>query len=245
MRLSWKWRAIAIAISTAAGIVYLSLSAFKKDSIQNQVSQAVEQEETARVPASFAEVKTEQLQVAEASGVQEQVKSVTSSLPKPEIIKDFKVLQAKVFRNKQDEKKWKQLISDTKYIQQIGLYLQDLPNLDQQEFKANQNGIIDLLVEALRAGDSAAAEQAILDVIKDAQVEDAKLAQNTRELLAGVKAELLYQSSSIKPQLAAQFDTILPGPVSQKIWKNVQQQQADNLALSEAEIQDRIAKKNQ
>lgn len=246
MRLSRKSRAVAMVTTVAVGIVYLSLSAFKKDTLQNQIGQ-VEKEEVVRTPASSPAVKAQQGAPIskEASTSQDPVKSNAASLPKPEMIKDFKFLQAKVFRNEEDEKKWKKLISDTKYIQQLSLYLKNLPNLDPQEFKANQNGVIDLLIEALRAGDTASAEQAILEVIKDAQVEDAQLAQNTRELLAGVKAELLYQSSSLKPQLAAQFDSILPGPVSQKIWKNVQQQQSDNLALSEAEIQDRIAKKNQ
>jgi hypothetical protein len=249
MRLSWKWRLVPIAV---LGIVYLSLTAFKKDPEQNKNlnESVVVVQQTARVPASEEAVKptagqalnNEKSAIATAS-TEPTVSQI--SVPKPEILKNFKALQVKVFRNKEDEKKWKKLISDSKYISELSAYLKDLPKLDPQEFKNNQNAVIDLLVEALRGGDSAAAEQAILDVIKDAQVEDEKLAQSSRELLAGVKAELLYQSSSIKPKLAGQFESLLPGPVSQKIWKNVQQQQADNLALSEAELQERIARRNQ
>lgn len=247
---SWKKRLFPISIAAVVGIVYLSLCTFKDDVVVEKKS--ADDTETWRIPASQEVAKIEKATAlvkdnfARTSSVvstTEEARAIT--VPSPEILKSFKDLQVKIFRNQEDEKKWKKLISDSKYILELSVYLKNLPKLDPKEFKDNQNAVLDLLVEALRGGDTVAAEQAILDVIKDAQIEDANVAQNSREFLAGVKAELLYQSSSVKPQLAGQFESLLPGPVSQKIWKNVQQQQADNLAISEAELQERVARRSQ
>ncbi len=241
IKINWKWRIIPIVV---VGIVYLSLTAFKKNTIIDKVTSKPTRKafETSRVPATNEELKLKQVPTEAEVAYQVAAERVTAmKIPQPDRLKDFRTLQAKVFRTKEDEKKWKKLISDSNLILEISTYLKNLPKADQQEFKDSQNAVLDLLVEALRGG-STVAEQAIFDVIKDSQVEDESLAQNYRELLAGVKAELLYQGSSVKPQLASQFQNLLPGPVSQKIWKNVQQQQADNLALSQAELQERLTK---
>lgn len=166
------------------------------------------------------------------------------TLPQPEILQQFKTIQAKIFKSDEEQKNLKQMMTDSTYIRQLGDYLRDIQSVNKEEFKANQNTVIDFLVEALNSGEVHAAEQAILDVIKDTQVEDEKLSMNTRELLGGVKADLLYQSSAIRPEFAEQFARILPGPVSQKIWENVKRQQEENLALSEIELQARQNKKS-
>ncbi len=53
-----------------------------------------------------------------------------------------------------------------------------------------------------------------------------------RRALAGIKAEIMYQLSSERPGEAAQLQASLPGPVSERIWNNVQYQQENNLAES-------------
>ena len=158
MRLSWKWRVVPIAV---VGIVYLSLTAFKKEAIENRASESTQvkdADETSRVPASAATEEVAKGAEAQVSAQEDVTTSVvvdqqTISVPKPEALKSFKTIQAKVFRNKEDERKWKKLISDSKYILELSAYLKELPKLDPQEFKENQNAVIDLLVEALRGGD--------------------------------------------------------------------------------------------
>lgn len=239
MRISWEWRILSVVVG---GILYFSLTGLKKDSSVQLNSSKYEPQ---RIPAAVQGVETlkDAKSINEESIVKKEM-APASVLPQSERIQKFKVIQAKVFKSKDDQANLKKMLLDSKYLFELGLYLKTLQNIEGEDFKDNQNAVMDLLVEALKAGDSQVAEQAILGIIKDPQVEDEKIPLKSRELLAGVKAELLYQSSSIKPALSEQFEKVLPGPVSQKIWKNVQQQQADNLALSSYEMQTRMAHKN-
>lgn len=235
--------AVGLGVAAVSGLVIWSLTAKTKIDASAPAQAQTDQEISQEPQRTIAAVPSV------SAPAQQQPENLLPSIaqgefPQPEVIQKFKVIQAKVFRSADDEKQWKIMISDSRHLLQLGQYLKDLKSIDSEDFKANQNAAIDLLIAALKGGDAATAEQAILEVIKDAQVEDDKLAQSSRDLLGGIKAELLYESSSIKPELAEQLEKILPGPVSQKIWKNVQQQQADNLALSEADLQERIARKS-
>lgn len=230
------------------GLSYWAFTAFRKENnivaVTNSENETQQREIAAVQSVSSAGVDKPQSLVTNNSVTI--VKPIqVGILPQPEVIQKFKVIQAKVFKTDEDQRHLKAMISDSVYLLQLGGYLRDLQSVHKSEFKENQNAVIDLLLEALKNGDAQSAQQAILDVIQDSQVEDEKLALNTRELLGGVKAELLYQSSSIKPELSQQIERVLPGPISQKIWKNVQEQQADNLALSETELQARSAPSNQ
>lgn len=234
----------AVIVVGGASVIGWSLLRNKSEihSVQTNVN------ESQRTPAAVqfknpVEVTAQKAQETQAAAKAEVKPIEKGQLPQPEVMEKFKVIHAKVFKNDEDQKNLKIMLMDSKYILQLGEYLRDLQSVGKDEFKSNQNAVVDLLIEALKSGDSRSAEQAILDVVKDAQVEDTKLALNTRELLGGVKAELLYQSTSIKPELAEQFSRVLPGPASEKIWLNVQQQQADNLAVSESELQTRQSQK--
>lgn len=179
--------------------------------------------------------------VTKKKSVFEEEAADTGEIPEPELIRKFKSMQAKVFKDESDKAYLKRLLSDSKYLQQLSNYLRDAQSIQNPSFRENQNLAIDFILEALNADASASAEQAIFDVIQDSQVEDVQLKLNLREMLAGVKADLLYQASAVKPELIPQIEQVLPGPVSQKIWKNVQKQHAENLASSEIEKQARVA----
>ena len=97
---------------------------------------------------------------------------------------------------------------------------------------SEQDVAVDILLDALKDGDSRAAEEALREVVKDEQVEDGTLSGGVREQLAGVKAEVLYQWSAMVPSGASELARLLPGPVSQKIWQNVLNMQSQNLAES-------------
>lgn len=235
-------------------VVGASLIWWAQQSSKNEISNLFQAEVTepqrnpAAVPFQSPDLvetsKKPVLPTVEENSVQPPVAVAPGALPQPEVLQQFKVIQSKIFKSDEEQRSLKQMMMNSRYIQQLGEYLRDIQSVNKEEFKANQNVAIDFLIEALHSGEAGSAEQAILDVIKDSQVEDEKIPMNARELLGGVKADLLYQASSIRPALAEQFSRLLPGPVSQKIWENVQRQQEENLALSEKELHERQNKKS-
>ena len=97
-----------------------------------------------------------------------------------------------------------------------------------------QNAAIDMLLDALKSGDSEVAVDVLRSVVTDGQVEDESIDRSTRENLAGIKAEVLFQWSALKPAQASELASLLPGPISQKIWQNVVDAQQSNLNESAA-----------
>jgi hypothetical protein len=95
-----------------------------------------------------------------------------------------------------------------------------------QQMEKDQDSAVDFLLAALKDGDKTFAETTIINIIKDGQVEDGALAMDQREMLAGLKGELLFHGSSISPQGFQNITSVLPGPVSLRIWQNVQARQS-------------------
>jgi hypothetical protein len=142
----------------------------------------------------------------------------------------FKILKQKVFLTEEEKEQRKQFVQDR-------TLLENLKNLFKyptvyQDLEAQQNVAVDLLLEAVKSGDAETARRVLKEVIADATIENNQLSQEQRQNLAGVKAEVLYQWSSLEPDRAREMQQSLPGPVSQKIWKNVVTQQDLNRAES-------------
>ena len=135
-----------------------------------------------------------------------------------------------------EKKEYKNIISNRHFLLAAQNRLQDINFLKSTQFSLEQGLIVDALLAALADGDQQTAQQVITDVIKDGQVEDSNLPMQVRQRLAGVKAELLYQATSLQPERFVGIETQLPGPVSQKIWINVQSNQQRNLAESSEEF---------
>ncbi len=95
-----------------------------------------------------------------------------------------------------------------------------------------QNAALDFLFEALKGENKAAAVEILKSVVADASIENSTEDMDVRKSLAGVKAEVLFNWSSLDPDANPMIDSSLPGPVSEKIWANVQKQQSNNLAES-------------
>jgi len=141
-------------------------------------------------------------------------------------------LQAKVFLSAEEEREKQELLHHGGLMRALGRRLREATR--SQQAMVEQDAAIDLLVEALKAGDSGVASEVLRDVVQDRQVEDSALDRASREQLAGLKAEVLYQWSAINPQMSSNLQAWLPGPVSQKIWSNVLRMQQSNQAESEA-----------
>ncbi|MFS4460786.1 hypothetical protein [Bdellovibrio sp. HCB2-146] len=94
-----------------------------------------------------------------------------------------------------------------------------------------QNAALDLLFAALQSDSRDVAVGVLKDVVASAGVENETLPQAQREQLAGVKAEVLMALSA-DPKFQDDLKSLFPGPVTGKIWQNVQERQDSNLAES-------------
>jgi hypothetical protein len=117
--------------------------------------------------------------------------------------------------------------------------------MSDPQFEAAENAALDLLLESFQRGDRATSLEVIQSLIQDQQVENGQLPQSIRETLAGIKGELLYNAVALAPQEFKSTVQNLPGPVSQRIWQNVQEKHRQNLAESQLEAQEHASKASQ
>jgi hypothetical protein len=146
----------------------------------------------------------------------------------------FASLKNKVFLTEQETDERARMLRDTSLLRALGLRLTETSLTTT--VMASQDLAVDLLVEALKAGDAVMASEVAKIVIEDAQVENSSLERSVREHLAGIKAEVLYHWAAYLPDEAARVERSLPGPVSQKIWANVAREHASNHAESTEEL---------
>jgi hypothetical protein len=160
-------------------------------------------------------------------------------------LKAFQALQSKSVMTPKEEEDRLKMLQDGDLISKLSAALRSRVAQQDPQFEENQNISIDLLVEALKGGNEQAAIDAIWEQIRDGQVEDANVPLKQREVLGGIKGELLYHATALRPDAFQDIEIDLPGPASQKIWKNVQGQHQINLDSSQAEIEERERKLNQ
>lgn len=145
-------------------------------------------------------------------------------------LSEFKILKQKVFLTEEEKQLRQNFLKNRALLENLkGLF--KYPTAFQ-DLESQQNVAVDLLLEAIKSGDAETARSVLRELIADPTIEDKQLSPVQRQNLAGVKAEVLYQWSSLEPDRAGEMQKVLPGPVSQKIWKNVLTQQDLNRAES-------------
>ncbi len=226
-----KRRLLLIATFVLGGLAYLALHADKKNGNEVKVKNVGVQD-------FKPEVTTVQTQAVIAKKVQQNQDQAQNILPF-EKLKQFKLIQAKVFKSDTETEILKNFVSDPVVIRDLTQYLLSPAQIKQSNFRENQNAAIDLILESLKSSNPQSAVEAILEVAKDSQVENNLIESSVRQSLAGTKAELLYQGSALRPDLFTSVEALLPGPVSQKIWKNIQHKQFENASESESEKKSR------
>ncbi len=159
-----------------------------------------------------------------------EAKFKAKTLPHTQELERYATLRSKVFLDETEESQKEQLLRNPAVLRSLGQRL--LRSASDDAAALEQNNAIEMLLDALRSGDGPVATEVLKAVVEDGQVENADLDLASRENLAGIKAEVLYQWSAIRPVQSAQLVTWLPGPVSQRIWTNVVNLQASNLAES-------------
>ncbi|MFZ3231203.1 MAG: hypothetical protein WA160_13430 [Pseudobdellovibrio sp.] len=94
----------------------------------------------------------------------------------------------------------------------------------------NQKNIaLDLLIEASIDTNSAEATAALFSIIEDKQIEDESLPLPDRQAMADIKAEILYSwTAKSTTNETEKISNLIPGPITAKIWTNVQNAQEQN-----------------
>ncbi len=147
----------------------------------------------------------------------------------------FQQLSRKALMSGLEAKEKRGILSQRKVLLELGRLLQNPSN--DPDIMNEQDVAVDLLLEALQEGAVDTASAVLSQVVKDGQIENLSLDANIRGHLAGIKGEILYHWVAIEPQQEAQVSGLLPGPVSRKIWQNVQEVHAANAAESQEEVE--------
>ncbi|MEN0057508.1 MAG: hypothetical protein AAGB31_01635 [Bdellovibrio sp.] len=145
-------------------------------------------------------------------------------------LQEFAHLREKVLPNPDEQRLRKELLHNSRVLRALQSLLVTAPG--SEDGLQLQNTALDLLLEALRSGARAEAVAVLKAVVADSSIENSQLDTQARTELAGVKAEVLFYWSAADPTANSTIEAALPGPVSQKIWGNVQIQQKKNLAES-------------
>jgi hypothetical protein len=122
------------------------------------------------------------------------------------------------------------LLKDERFLTSLEPLLKVVP-LDA-DTSILQNEALDFVFEALNSEMRSAAIEILKNVVADASVENGSAVMADRKSMAGVKAEAMFNLASSEPSAKSDIEHLLPGPVSKKIWENVQQRQESNLAES-------------
>lgn len=148
----------------------------------------------------------------------------------------FKNLQMKSVMTEAEQNEYSDMLQNADVLHQIGEVLRSRKAFEDPQFAKLENVAVDYVIEALKKGNEDAASDAAWDQIRDAQVEDPSIPLGERKILAGIKGEILYHATAIRPDIFQEVEMDLPGPASEKIWQNVQAQHQDNLKDSQSEV---------
>ncbi|WP_374074634.1 hypothetical protein [Bdellovibrio bacteriovorus] len=148
-------------------------------------------------------------------------------------LQEYQRLHSKIFPSEGEKAFRKELVANERVLRSLQDLLQT-PAIDDSATQM-QNAALDLLFEALQNDPNGPAAQVLKAAVSNPMVEDTSLSLETRKSLAGVKAEILFNMSSMHPETSQELERLLPGPVSQHLWSNVKAQQQSNLAESSLE----------
>lgn len=179
---------------------------------------------------SLSESKPSEVTVSNQAPVAIEKDHELKSFENKSELSEFKILKLKVLLTEEEQAQRKNFLQDRTLLENLKvLFKYPAP---YQDLENQQNVAVDLLLEAIKSGDAETARAVFKELIADPTIENTQLTPAQRQNLAGVKAEVLYQWSSLEPDRASEMQSALPGPVSKKIWKNVMSQQQNNEAES-------------
>ncbi|MEZ0391979.1 MAG: hypothetical protein ACAH59_07185 [Pseudobdellovibrionaceae bacterium] len=212
---------------------------FKKDPSSVSINSTASSEKK-------SEKKSEEKQEEKSSEVLTPVPTTSAQVKKERLnpslqaeLRELQIIKAKPFPTAAEQEKKKSLLKNSEFLRSLGETLRNVHLMQDPQYETSENAALDFLMEALQSGDQKTALEVSKQLIQDPQVENDKLPQELREILAGIKGEILYHATSIAPSSLGPIESLLPGPVSQRIWENVQNEQRSNLAESQRELASR------
>jgi hypothetical protein len=134
----------------------------------------------------------------------------------------FQELDVKVLMNPSEKERYVALLSD-RDIQ--ALIKRTILTANTENIKL-QNSSVEFLVSAIES--NVDVSQLMKEIISDSAIESTSAPQAQRQVQAELKAELIYSWSSNSPRQVQGIEALLPGPVSQRIWSNIQYTHANN-----------------
>ncbi len=157
-------------------------------------------------------------------------------------------LEKKVFPSDDEKLERSALVADADLLKSLGRLL-ERPSVTGSPRELMQNYAVDLLMESLSQNSangaaSSATLASLQEVVKNPDIEHNHgwFDEHARKSVAGFKGEILYRWSSAQPDQAQVIAALLPGPLSQKIWANVQLMENENSHLSEATVAAKTSK---
>lgn len=233
---SRKVLAVSASVMMLGGLIY-------KMSPLSQESSNVAEMPTAQAPQEDKKVVTSSLEKAAALPVSSEIatKPVTAAdnkiwedFPHKKDLKQYHDLRGKVFLSEADKAFRREVLEDERKLMSLAELLKTPAN--SEEHMNLQNAALDILLESLHSSAPQAAIEILRGVLADTTVENAALSLSERQNLGGIKAEILFQWTSLFPESRNEIEGLLPGPASKKIWSNVQIRQQSNLAESSLEL---------
>lgn len=150
--------------------------------------------------------------------------------PHTQELQDFALIQQKALLLPADKVMKERLMKDERFLASLEPLLKIAPV--DAESETMQNQALDFVFEALNSEMRSAAIEILKNVVADGSIENSSMDMTDRNVMAGVKAEALFNLASAEPSSKSDIETLLPGPVSKNIWSNVLQRQESNLAES-------------
>lgn len=179
---------------------------------------ALVSEEVAKAPTVEAPVKTA---VVEKSLTDSEKKELSAQL------EDFDRLYNKLLKNEDERDSYQASLKNPNVFR---LLKRAVLHPSRENAKL-QDLSVTYLMEALQAH-SEEASRVVNDIIADNTIENPTVDSQSRQLQAELKADILYQWTSMHPEQVQHVSSILPGRASQRIWQNVLDLQASNEAES-------------
>lgn len=168
----------------------------------------------------------------DAAGGDSVFREVWQDYSRTEDLKKYARLSEKALLLEPDKIVKRRLLADEEFLKGMEVLLKT-PPVDQETRQA-QNAALDFILESLNTDLRSVAVEVLRNVVADPGVENQSMTPQDRQVLAGIKAEALFNWSAVDSDAAMEIPGLLPGQVSEKIWENVQKQQENNLAESAA-----------
>lgn len=170
------------------------------------------------------------IQIPAASSVAPEVAALWKDYKYTHDLQKYADLGKKAILLEPDKLVKRRLLKDENFLRSLEALVKTAP-VDEQS-QSMQNSALDFVFESLNTDMRQVAIEILKNVVADPTVENTRVNEMDRKVLAGVKAEALYQWSAVDPSAERSINGLLPGPVSEKIWVNVKKQQESNLGES-------------